>query len=145
MLWTLLASSAAILLFIAATGFTTQRYEVDFVPLAALAGLAGLGIHIGRSSGGRRTALQAALGASILGGAIANLALGIAGPYDEMVKSHPGRYVRIAQWFSPVEQFRPILKPKLDVVFTAEFSSQPDGFREPLMTIGSQPYRHFIY
>ena len=39
LLWTAVASSGAILLFLAATGFTTQRYEVDFLPLGVVPNL----------------------------------------------------------------------------------------------------------
>jgi hypothetical protein len=141
----MLAAAAAILLFLAATGFTSHRYEVDFLPLAVLVALAGCGIYIARSAGFRRVALSAALVVAVAYSAVANLALGIAGPYDEMLKNRPASYVRIARWFSPVEQFRPMLNPKLVVEVSAEFAPQPEGFREPLITIGRQPYRHFIY
>jgi hypothetical protein len=145
LLRTILASAAAILLFLAATGFTTHRYEVDFLPLLVLAALAGYGIHIARSSGFRRVAFSVALTVAVTYSAVANLALGIAGPYDEMLKNRPASYLRIARWFSPVEEYRPILKPKIAVEFAAEFAPQPEGFHEPLVTIGRQPYRHFIY
>ena len=54
----MVASAVAILLFLAATGFTTHRYEVDFLPLLVLAALAGCGIYIARArdSGGLRSA-----------------------------------------------------------------------------------------
>jgi hypothetical protein len=143
-LWTILASSTAILLFITATGFTSNRYEIDFLPLAVLAAVAGFGIQIARTAGLRRAMLKALFAVTVTFSAVANLALGIVGPYDEMLKSHTARYLRIAHWFSPIKQFRPILKPNLDVSFTAVFASQPDGFQEPLLTLGYQSYRHFI-
>jgi hypothetical protein len=145
LLWTALASSAAVLLFLAATGFTTQRYVVDFLPTAILVALANLGIHIGRSKGLRRAALRAALVISITCGAVVNMALGISGPYDEILKNRPINYLRIARWFSPVEQFRPMMNPSVSVTFTAEFTSQPDRLREPLITMGRQAYRYFLY
>jgi hypothetical protein len=138
MLSILLLSSGAILLFLAATGFTTQRYEVDFVPLATLAVIAGWGTT-------RRTALQMALAAAIVYSSMANLALGISGPYDELLRNRPDRFVRIASWFSPASHFRPILNPGFDLRLRTEFRLQDSGFREPLVTIGRQPYRHFLY
>src|SRR5260370_5072547 len=51
LLWTVLASSIAILLFLAATRFTTQRYAGDFLPTLLLVAVAHFGIHIGRSKG----------------------------------------------------------------------------------------------
>jgi hypothetical protein len=141
----MLASAGIILLFLAFTGFTTHRYEVDFLPLLVLVALAGCGIYIARAKGWRRTALSATLAATVAYSAVANLALGIAGPYEDMLKNRPANYVRIARWFSPVERFRPMLNPRLVVELTAEFAAQPEGFREPLITIGRWPYRHFIY
>jgi hypothetical protein len=144
LLWAMTAASAAILLFLAATGFTTHRYEVDFLPLAVWVALASLGIHISRS-GVKRAALTAALIGLIAFGLAVNLALGIAGPYDEMLKNRPLRYVRIARWFSPLEKFRPVLNPKLAVDFTAQFAPQPERVRQPLITLGHLAYRHSIY
>jgi hypothetical protein len=139
-----LASSAAVLLFLTATGFTTQRYEVDFLPLTVLAAVASFGILIARSGGVRRTAVTAAFGLLVAYSVIANLALGISGPYDEMLKSRTLSYLRIARWFSPIKQFRPIMNPKVVIDLTAEFKAQPNGFLEPLITMGQQSYRHFI-
>jgi hypothetical protein len=150
LLWTSLASGAAILLFLAATGFTTQRYEVDFLPALVLVALANFGIHIARSQGRTRFVLRAALVFSIACGAVANMALGISGPYDEMLKNRPINYLRIARWFSPawfrpVAQFRPVMNPAVNVSFTAEFTSPPDHLSEPLITMGRQAYRYFLY
>jgi hypothetical protein len=144
-LWTATLSSAAILLFIAATGFTTQRYTVDFLPLAVFAALANLGIYLGRLTGVRRKILGGALLSLIAYSSVANLALGVTGPYDDMVKNRPAHYLRVASWFSPVERFRPVLLPSLAVEFAAEFHPQPDGFHEPLLTFEHPAYRHFIY
>ena len=73
------------------------------------------------------------------------MALAISGPYDEILKNRPINYLRIARWFSPVEQFRPMMNPAVNVAFTAEFTSQPDHFREPLLTMGRQAYRYLLY
>ena len=142
--WTMVASSAAVLLFVALTGFTSHRYEVDFLPLAVLAAVIGVGIQIARSAGIKRAALIGAFAALVAYSAVANLALGITGPYDEMLKSHTARYLRITGWFSPNEQFRPLMNPNLSVDFTAVFTPQPDGFQEPLLTMGHQSYRHSV-
>jgi hypothetical protein len=144
-LWTALASAAAVLLFLTAIGFTTQRYEVDFLPTVVLVAVANFGIHIGRSKGFRRAVLRFALVVSIACGAVANMALGISGPYDEMLKNRPINYLRIARWFSPVAQFRPVMNPEVSVTFTVEFTSRPDYLREPLLTMGRQAYRYFLY
>jgi hypothetical protein len=144
LLRTALASSAAVLLFLTATGFTTQRYEVDFLPLAVLAAVASFGILIARSGGITRAAVTAIFAVMVAYSAIANLALGIAGPYDDILKNRTVSYLRIARWFSPIEQFRPVMNPRVVIDLTAEFKAQPDGFLEPLITMGQQSYRHFI-
>ena len=140
-----MASSAAVLLFLAATGFTTQRYEVDFLPMLVLVAVANFGIHIGRSKGIKRVVLQGALVFLIACGAVVNIALGISGPYGEMLKNRPINYVRLASWFSPVEQFRPMMNPAVSVAFQAEFAPAADWLREPLVTMGHQTYGYFLY
>jgi hypothetical protein len=102
-LWMLTASALAILLFLAATGFTTQRYEVDFLPLLVLSALAVCAV--------RRW--HAALIPLILYSVIVNLSLGITGPYDEMLRNRPQTWTRIAHWFSPIPRYRPELNPHL--------------------------------
>jgi hypothetical protein len=144
LLWIALASSAAVLLFLTATGFTTQRYEVDFLPLTVLAAVASLGIVIARSGGITRAAVTATFAVLVAYSVIANLALGIGGPYDEMLKSRTVSYLRIARRFSPIEKYRPMMNPKIVIDLTAEVKAQPDGFVEPLITMGQQSYRHFI-
>jgi hypothetical protein len=145
LLWTVLASSAAVLLFVMATGFTTQRYETDFLPAAVLVALANFGIHISSSKGLRRTILTSVFVLAIASGAVVNMALAISGPYDEMLKNRPKSYLRIAHWFSPIEQFRPTMNPAIDVAFTAEFAAQPDGVREPLLTMEHHAFQYFLY
>ena len=145
LLWTALACSLAVLLSIAWTGFSTQRYEVDFLPELALVALANFAFHIHRSRGLKRHALGATLAVLLTYSAIVNLALGIAGPYDGILKAHPQTYLRLVNWFSPITRFRPLLNPYVSVAFTAEATSQPDDFRDPLVTLGSRSYRHFVY
>src|SRR5437764_10582632 len=76
---------------------------------------------------------------------VVSLALGVSGPYDEMLKNRPRSYLRIARWFSPVEAFRPIMNPEIDLRFTAEFGAAQEGVRKPLVTIGREVYRYFLY
>lgn len=140
-----LCSAAAVLLFLMSTHLATHRYEVDFLPLAVLAAVANLGIRIGGSSGRRRFALGAVFAVLIGYSATANLALGIAGPYDDILKNRPLSYVRIAGWFSPFRETRLVMNPEITVELTAEFIPEPFGFREPLITIGQTRHHHFLY
>ena len=121
-LWTLTVSGPAILLFNAATGFVTQRYEVDFLPLLTLAALANTGIWLSRSAGWKRVALGGVLAALIAFGGIVNLAFGLSGPYEDVLKNRPAAYARLARWFSPVPDLRPLINPRLDVEFSTAFA-----------------------
>ena len=88
--WTVSLCSVAVLLFVASTGFTTQRYIVDFLPSAVFAALANVAIQIHRRSRITRLALTAALCLLVVYSVVANLALGITGPYDELLGNSRG-------------------------------------------------------
>lgn len=137
-------SAVAIVAFLVATHLATQRYEVDFLPIAVLAALANIGIHSSRIAGPNRLAISVPLVSCVGYSAIVNLALGIAGPYDDMLRYRPGEYVRIARAFSPIPEFRPILNPDIALEFTAEFPHYATGAREPLIAIGQQGNRYSL-
>jgi len=144
-LLTLVACAVVVLFFLMASGFTTQRYEVDFLPMFVLAALVTFAIYADRSARVKRTVLKTLLSATIAFGIIVNMALGIAGPYNEMLKNRTADYLRIASWFSPMPAYRPQLNPPIAVAFTAEFSAQPMGIFDPLVTIGHRTYGDFLY
>jgi hypothetical protein len=127
-------SGLLVLLFITATGWSTQRYEVDFLPLLILGCLGGFAVTVSRLGRYWRWALTSVLCMAVVCGAAANLALGLAGPYDEMRFNKPARFVRIAGWFSPIGKFRPVLNPRIDVSFNAHAG--------PLFFAGQLPYRY---
>jgi hypothetical protein len=138
-------SSAAVLLFLAFTHLQSHRYEIDFLPLAVLAALAAAAIRISRSAGLRKVALIAVLTVAVVFGGVMNLAFGFAGPYNDILKHRPRRFFTIARWFSPVADLRQLYNPEIETAFTARFASQPDGFKEPLVVIGKQTFRDFVY
>jgi hypothetical protein len=135
LLWSLTAATLGVLLFLAGTGWATQRYEVDFLPLTALVALTMFGI------------LGWRWGSSVLivAGLVVSLAFGTTGPNDEMLKNHPEAYLQIARAFSPIAKYRPALNPEFSTAFTAEFIPQPDNYREPLVTLGRQAHRYYLY
>ena len=139
-LWIAAAAALAVLLFLVSTHLATQRYEADFLPLGVFAALAGLALRAVRS-----LAVRVVLVGLVVWGAVANLALGIAGPYDDLLRYRPAGYVRLARWFSPVTEFRPMLNPALSVQLAAAFIPEPPGFREPLITIGHSHHNAFLY
>jgi hypothetical protein len=110
-MWMLITSSLAILFFLAATGFTTHRYETDFLPLLVFAAIALCAIR----------GWRAALVPLVLYSAIVNLGLGITGPYDEMLRNRPQTFVHIARWFSPIAAHRPGLNPHIALELTTPY------------------------
>jgi hypothetical protein len=141
-LWIAAGGAAAVLLFLMSTHLSTQRYEVDFLPLAVFAALGALGVRCGgQAMGLPYLGLTAIVGYS----ALANLALGIAGPYDDILHYRPAAYVRLAKRFSPASEYRPIFNPAISVEAAARFIPQPAGFRDPLVTIGRSHYGCFLY
>jgi hypothetical protein len=141
-LWICGGGAAAILLFLMSTHLSSQRYEVDFLPLAVFGALAGLGI---RAASAPRFWAGAALACAIAYSALANLALGVAGPYDDILRYRPAAYVKLARRFSPNPEYRPLLDPRLAVEMEAQFIPESAGFREPLVTIGRSHYGAFLY
>jgi hypothetical protein len=138
-------SSAAVLLFLMSTHLASHRYETDFVASGVFAAVAGLGIRTCRCSGWRRVTTGAALALLIGYSAMANLALGFAGPYDDILKNRPKSYVRIARWFSPVEEFRPKIDPEIAVDLKVSFSARGPGYHEPLIAIGHSHYAYSLF
>lgn len=141
----LLASGAAILGFHMATGWTTQRYIVDCLPMLTLAACACACVGILRASGKRRVALAGSFALLALAGAVVNLALAMTGPYDDILRNRPANYLRLAGWFSPSADSRPRLNPPLAISFTARFTPQEDGTREPLVTVGRYAYSYSLH
>ncbi len=131
-LWTAAASSGAILIFLISTHLMSQRYEVDFLPLAALASAGAVALAQ------PRRAIVALFTLLVAYSTVVNLAAGVIGPYDDILGNQPARYVRLARPFSPVAEFRPMLNPEVAAEFMATFTTQPPGFREPLLAAGTR-------
>ena len=145
MLAVVLLSSAAVLLFLMSTHLASHRYETDFVASGVFAAVAGLGIRVCGSSGWKRVTLAAALALLIGYGVTANLALGFAGPYNDILKNRPKSYVRIARWFSPVEELRPKIDPEIAVDLEVSFPARGPGYHEPLISIGHSHYAYSLF
>ena len=143
--WILVLSSAAILLFIAATGWSVQRYETDFLPFGVLAALGCAAAAVARFSASHRPVFLTLLTVAIAFGMIVNLALGISGPYDEMLENRPARYVRMARLFSPLQRYRLELNPDLNVTFHANIGRLPDRARKDLVTAGRSRHQYELY
>ena len=143
--WVVVLSGGAIVCFLITTGLSTQRYEVDFLPLLGLAAMAAFGVCIARTKGVARIGLSCGLAASVVFGLVVNLAMGIAGPYDDLMKNKPARYVAIAKWFSPASGLRPQLNPPVAADFSAPVATGPEHFRQDLLSAGRQPWQYELF
>jgi hypothetical protein len=132
---TALGAGAAALAFLVSTHLMTQRYEVDFLPVLVLAAAVNLALMPQRAA--------AAACALIVYSTLANLAIAIAGPYDEHLKNRPASYLKLARRFSPVAEHRRLVSPRIDVQVEARFA--PEEYREPIVTIGQSHYCYFLF
>jgi hypothetical protein len=108
-LWAMYLTGICGMLFITATGLSSQRFEVDFTPyLFPIACV--LGALLLKSL---RT--RGAFAALLVYGILAHIAITITGPDDGFMKAQPAAYVRLAKWYSPIERNRPQLDPKLSL------------------------------
>ncbi len=139
-IWFVPAAAGAILFFIATTGLITQRYEVDFLPLFVLSSMVVFAVLIER-----RPVVSLALVATVLFGVFVNAAMGIDGPYYDMVRHQPARYVKLAEWFSPAARLRPQLNPPFEIKFPVFVGHGPDFFRRDLFFAGQPPWRYDLY
>ncbi len=138
LIWFVPVSALAILFFLTTTGLSTQRYEVDFLPLLVLAALAVFAELNSR-------VLNAVLMACVAFGTAVNGAMGIRGPYAEIVHNRPERYVKIARFFSPVERLRPQLNPAFDVGFSTRVAKRSDHERRDIFFAGQPPWRYELF
>ena len=134
----------AVCCFLMTTQMSTQRYEVDFLPLAVTATAGGAGVFIGRCSAKARAALISVFAVCVLFGVFVNFALGITGPYEDLRKNHPQRYLSLARTLSPFSKTRPLLNPRIDLEFIATPAIRPGGFYEPLLSIGHNQYQMYV-
>jgi hypothetical protein len=105
----LTAGGMGIFLFLAVTGMCTQRYEVDFLPVMAMAALTG-------AAALNHPAWRGIVATLVLCGVVVNVALGVAGPNDEMIQRRPDRYVRLSRMFTPPGFNRLALNPAFALV-----------------------------
>ena len=134
---TLLFSSAAILLFLASTGWATQRYEADFLPLAVFAAALVMATR-------RQTLFRPLAGLAVFSGLIVNAAIALTGPYDEMARHRPLNYLRLANTFTLEARHRLALDPAFEVnLELAEPAAGP--FSEPVASLGHPSHRIQIF
>jgi hypothetical protein len=142
--WALTAYSLLCIFFVASLGLLSQRYEIDFQPYVLMAGCISVALVIGRVRGGRRVWAEVSFASMMAWSILANMALAVQGPYDQFVQAHPESYFRLAQWFSPVETFRPLLNPAVHVYGYFYFPVPCSGGAQPLITLGEFASRYQV-
>jgi hypothetical protein len=145
LLISMLAFATSCILFVATTGLTSQRFEIDFEPFLVFIGCVAACELIGMLRSRIRILASIALAVLLIYTMAANVALAIQGPYDQFVQASPETYVKLAGWFSPLEQFRIIQNPALRLQASFEFSSPCKPEREPLISTGEFGSRYFLW
>jgi hypothetical protein len=140
----LLVFTAACVLFLAATGLATQRYEVDFAPFLVFVACVIAVALVASLRNWARVLASVALISVLLYAIGDGLALAIQGPYDQFVQASPRTYVKLARWFSPLQRFRPLENPALHVQASFEFPMPCAPGKEPLITTGEFGSRYLL-
>jgi hypothetical protein len=141
---TMLVFTAGCILFLAATGLTSQRYEVDFAPFLVFVACVVACVLVAFPRKWPRMLAGAALAGLLLYTIAANLALAVQGPYDQFVQASPHTYVELARWFSPFERFRPLENPALRVQASFDFPLPCAPGKEPLISAGEFGSRYLL-
>jgi hypothetical protein len=140
----LLAFAIGCVLLIAVTGFSCQRFEVDFAPFLIFVACVVACELIGPLQGSTRILATALLTLLMLYTIGSNAALAVQGPYDQFVQASPDAYVKLAKWFSPIEYFRPVENPALRIQASFEFSVPCHPERETLIVAGEFGSRYLL-
>lgn len=132
-------------LFVITIGLTTQRYQIDFVPLTVLAALVSMAVTIRRWRGARRVLLVTVFSVLSVWTIFANAGLAMSGPYDEILQRRPVGWMRIARWFSFVDEHTPLLNPHVVIAIRIRLQKYGAGLREPLIVLGHEAHSWMLY
>lgn len=140
----MLAFAVACALFIATTGLSSERFEVDFQPFLVLVACVVVCQLLGVLRNKIRMLATASFAVLLIYTIAANSALALQGPYDQFVQASPDAYVKLSNWFSPVAQFRLVKDPALRLQASFDFSSPCKPEREPLISTGEFGSRYLL-
>jgi hypothetical protein len=140
----ILVFTAGCILFVSATGLTSQRYEVDFQPYLVFVACISACLILKELRTSIRMMAIALLVILVLYSVAANVALAVQGPYDQFVQASPGTYARLARWFSPIERYRPQEDPAIRVQAAFDFPRQCVAGMEPLISAGEFGSRYLL-
>ncbi len=141
---TMLIFTVGCILFVAATGLTSQRYEVDFQPFLLLVACIVACELRGNLPKLARMFSTTALVFLLLYAIGANAALAVQGPYDQFVQASPHAYVQLAKWFSPLQAYRPVENPPLQAQAEFDLPWPCTMGREPLISAGEFGTRYLL-
>jgi hypothetical protein len=141
---TMLVFAAGCVLFLAAIGLTSQRFEVDFLPFVLFVACVVACELLGRMPERARLISTAALLCLLFYSICANAALALQGPYDQFIQASPETYVKLSKWFSPFERFRLVENPPLRLQASFEFSKPCLRERRPLISTGEFGSRYLL-
>ena len=140
----MLAFAAACIFFVATTGLTSERFEADFLPFVVFVACVAACELLGYLKRGTHIIATAALACLLLYSIGANAALALQGPYDQFVQASPDTYVKLARWFSPFSEFRPVENPALRLQASFDFSFPCKPERMPLVSTGEFGSRYLL-
>lgn len=126
-------ASAAVLLFIALTGWVTPRYPIDFLPMAVFAATLSL----------PRFGLPLSA-AAVLFGIFINSAVAISGPLEGMARTRPANYVRLASAFTFRDEHRIRVNPPIRIEVRLR-EAPPKDFRELVVEFGHPSHRVAVW
>jgi len=141
---TMLVFAIGCMLFLAAIGLTSQRFEVDFQPFLVFVACVVACEALATLQKWSKMFATIGLAGLLLYSIGANVALAVQGPYDQFVQASPHTYVTLARWFSPFERFRPIENPELRLQASFDFSLPCTPESEPLISTGEFGSRYLL-
>ena len=145
LLRTMMIAATGVLLFIATLPMSSQRFNVDFLPFLVFAGcVCAAQMLAWQLRPRRRIALLGGLAVLLGYSVFANLALAVQGQYDQFVQLNPPGYVHLAQWFSPLAKYRPLLNPALHIEANFDSREHCPNRREPLVSSGEFGSRYLL-
>jgi hypothetical protein len=138
------ALAVVCMLFVAATGLTSQRFEVDFLPLLLFVACVVACRLLSDLRAPTKALASAGFALLALYTIAANAALAIQGPYDQFVQASPRQYVKLAKWFSPFDRFRPVEDPPLHLEASFDFAQPCVPGIKPLVSTGEFGSRYLL-
>lgn len=140
----LAVGSLLCMLFVASLGLESQRYEIDFQPYLLLAACISAALLFACLRGRKRLWVGIGIAFLAVWSIFANMLVALQGPYDQFVQAHPGSYLKLAQWFSPVEKYRLWLNPPVHLYGDFYFSDACSPGAQPLISISEFAMRYSL-